>query len=387
MLPSLRNKLVGVGVALIVGHGGFAQAQVQEQRALTAVREEIGALKARLDREHRSLEREYGALREAEEAATAALDALQALRQRLADNREQAAELEVRRGEIGERLTEERGALADQVRMSYLTGRQEAVKLLLNQQEPARLGRMMTYYDYLNRARSQRIDAVSAELAALAEIAAAAQRLTVELADLERQRVAEVEALQNVRAERQAAIEDLDAAIRTDEDAVARLTAEEARLTELVQELEAVLAEFPVDSQAPFGEQRGALPWPIGGTALNAFGDARAAGELRWQGVQVAAPAGTAVRSIYHGRVVYSDWLPGLGLLVIVDHGDGYMSLYGHNESLLKEAGEWVTPGEAIAEVGDTGGQAQTALYFEIRSNGDPVDPAAWMARPGPRAR
>ena len=112
---------------------------------------------------------------------------------------------------------------------------------------------------------------------------------------------------------------------------------------------------------------------------INDYGDARAGDQLKWNGVIMGAPAGTPVRTVYHGRVVYAYWLPGLGLLVIVDHGDAYMSLYGHNETMLKELGDWVAPGEVIAQVGDSGGQSRNALHFEIRRNGEPIDPRPWM--------
>jgi septal ring factor EnvC (AmiA/AmiB activator) len=102
---------------------------------------------------------------------------------------------------------------------------------------------------------------------------------------------------------------------------------------------------------------------------------------VKWSGVLLEAAAGTPVRAVYHGRVAYADWLPGLGLLMIVDHGGGYMTLYGHNEALLKESGDWVEPGEPIAQVGDTGGQARPGLYFEIRLKGEPVNPHPWIAR------
>jgi len=359
-------------------------AQAPEQRALDAVRAEIEQLQARLARENASLEREYAELERAERASSAAAATLQDVRERVAANRRQGESLAAERNAIERRLGAERGALASQVRMSYLAGREETVKLLLNQQDPARLGRMMTYYDYLNRARAQRIDAVTSELDALAQVVADSARVAAELAVLERERQTEAEKLARTRAERADAVAALNAAIDSDEAAVARLKSEESRLSTLVQELNAVLGEFPIDSQAPFSAIRGKLPWPLPGRLLNRYGDARAGPEVRWRGVQVGAPAGTPVRAIYHGRIVYSDWFPGLGLLTIVDHGDGYMSLYGYNDALFKETGEWVTAGEAIAQVGDSGGQAQTALYFEILEDGEPVDPRAWLSRAEP---
>lgn len=360
-------------------------AQTREERALSAVREELEALQDRLERDHAGRERQYRELERVELDGAAAAATLEELREQLSMQQARAAQIATQAQETRTRLGSERAALASQVRMSFLTGRQETIKLMLNQEAPERLGRMMVYYDYLNRARSRRIESVSGELAALAELAAAAELVTQELATLERDQQRELEGLQRLRAERRTAVEALEATIESAEQEIERLRAEEQRLTELVREIHAVLAEFPVDSQEPFSASRGRLAWPVAGTMLSRFGQPRSGAAVRWQGVQVGAPAGTPVRSIYHGQVVFSDWLPGHGLLVIVDHGEGYMSLYGHNEALLKESGDWVAPGEAIAQVGDSGGQAQTALYFEIRRNGDPVDPQPWMSRSAPQ--
>jgi len=378
-----RTGIVVAGLALCVATM-TARAQEQEERALAAVRDELAALEARLDRENANREREYESLERAELATAEAAAALEDLRGRVAENRRQIRALARDEAEVDARLTQERDALIRQVRMSFYSGRQETLKLLLNQQDPAQLGRMMAYYDYLNRARAERIDRVGMELAALAQIRAASETAAAELAELEREQQAELEKRERLREQRREAVAELDRAIDSDAASIARLQREERRLAELVEELEAVLAEFPVDSDEPFGMARGKLPWPVAGTVLSRYGEARAGTAVRWQGIQVGAAAGAAVRAIYHGWVVYSDWLPGLGLLAIIDHGDGYMSLYGHNEALLKEVGDWVTPGEAISQVGDSGGQATTALYFEIRENGEPVNPQAWLSSAEP---
>jgi septal ring factor EnvC (AmiA/AmiB activator) len=362
-----------------------ALAQTQEERALTAVREQLESLQTRLERSNADRERQYAQLRRIELDGAAAAATLEELRERLAQQEARRAEIDEQSSQTRARLGRERDALANQVRMSYLTGRQETIKLMLNQESPERLGRMMVYYDYLNRTRSRRIANVSRELDVLAELGAAADQVTRELAALEAEQQRELEGLETLRVERQVAVGTLEETIESAQQEIDRLQAEEQRLTELVREINEVLAEFPVDSQEPFSASRGRLAWPIPGTVLSRFGQSRVGAQVRWQGVQVAAPAGTPVRSVYHGRVVFSDWLPGHGLLIIVDHGERYMSLYGHNEALLKESGDWVEPGEAIAQVGDSGGQAQTALYFEIRRNGDPVDPQPWMSRAEPQ--
>jgi septal ring factor EnvC (AmiA/AmiB activator) len=141
------------------------------------------------------------------------------------------------------------------------------------------------------------------------------------------------------------------------------------------------MAGFPVETDEPFASLKGKLTWPVQGRLAGDYGQPRGTGTVKWNGVLLETAAGTPVRAVYHGRVAFADWLPGLGLLVIVDHGGGYMSLYGHNEALLKESGDWVEPGEAIAQVGDTGGQSRAGLYFEIRYNGEPVNPHAWIGR------
>ncbi|NIW25502.1 MAG: peptidoglycan DD-metalloendopeptidase family protein [Gammaproteobacteria bacterium] len=370
---------------LLLASIGSALAQTQEERALTAVREQLQALQGRLDRSNADRERQYGELRRIELDGAAAAAALEELRGRLAQQQARRVEIDTQSNETRVRLGREREALANQVKMSYLTGREETIKLMLNQEAPERLGRMMVYYDYLNRTRSRRIDNVSRELEVLAGLAEEAQQATRALAALEADQQRELDGLEELRAERAVAVTALDATIDSAEQEIDRLRAEEQRLTELVREINEVLAEFPVDSQEPFSASRGQLAWPIPGTVLSRFGQSRAGAQVRWQGVQVGAPAGTPVRSVYHGRIVFSDWLPGHGLLIIVDHGEGYMSLYGHNEVLLKESGDWVAPGEVIAQVGDSGGQAQTALYFEIRRDGDPVDPQPWMSRAEPQ--
>ncbi|HVY65231.1 MAG TPA: peptidoglycan DD-metalloendopeptidase family protein, partial [Gammaproteobacteria bacterium] len=308
---------------------------------------------------------------------------------KLNDVRAKLAEQRAARRALGEqteranqRLAAERAALAAQVRMSYVTGRAEVFKLLLSQESPAELGRMLVYYDYFNRARSVRIGAVRTDLERHAALNADTQRVEAQLKDLEAAQAAQVAALAKARDERQAVVTRLDASIKDDSAAVAKLRGEEKRLADLVERLRELMAGLPVEGDQPFASLKGKLSWPVAGRLAGDYGQPRAGGVVKWNGVLLEATAGTAVRAVYHGRVAYADWLPGLGLLVIIDHGGGYMSLYGHNEALLKEAGDWVQPGETIAQVGDTGGQPRPALYFEIRYKGEPVNPHTWITRP-----
>jgi septal ring factor EnvC (AmiA/AmiB activator) len=244
---------------------------------------------------------------------------------------------------------------------------------------------MLVYFDYYNRARSSRIAAVAGELTKLAELEDDTARVETELTALETAQAREVAALEKSRDERRAALAKAEAEIRDGTAAIAKLRAEEQRLAELVQRVGELMAGFPVDSEEPFAASRGKLAWPVQGRVTGNFGQVRGAGPVRWNGVLVEAAAGTPVRAVHRGRIAFADWLQGVGLLIIVDHGGGFMTLYGHNEALLKESGDWVEPGELIAQVGDTGGQASSGLYFEIRQNGEPVDPNRWLARAAAR--
>lgn len=360
----------------------FAGAQSRNARQdLQAVRKEIKAVEARLARQSSERDENARALRAAETEIAAASRKLAEVRARLSDQQARRRSLGREAAQATERLAAERDALARQVRASYMSGGAEVFKLLLSQESPASLGRMMVYYDYFNRARSERIAAVRTDLARLAELDAATAAVAQELAALEASQASQLAALDRARDERRAALAKLDAGIKDDKAAVAKLRAEERRLTDLIKQLAEATAGFPVDSDEPFARLKGKLAWPVQGRIVGDYGQLRDGGPVKWNGVLLEAKQGTEVRAIYRGRVVFADWLSGLGLLTIVDHGGGYMSLYGHNEALLKEAGDSVEPGEVIARVGDSGGQARAGVYFEIRQNGEPVNPHPWIAR------
>ncbi len=384
--PSGRRRRAGLGGAAlaIVAFGwslGLAQDRRESEAALSTVRKEIKELQERIARETTRRDASTRALRAAEVEIAAATRNLAEVRGDLRTQQAARRELTQETQRADRRLVTEKEALARQVRSSYMAGRDELFKLLLSQESPAALGRMLTYFDYYNRARSVRIGAVAGELAKLAELEAKTTGVEAELAALEPAQARELASLAKSRDERRAAVAKVDEEIRDGTVAVAKLRAEEQRLADLVRRLGEVMAGFPVDTDEPFASAKGKLAWPVQGRIAGNYGQARSAGPVKWSGVLLEAEAGTPVRAVYHGRLAFADWLAGLGLLVIVDHAGGYMSLYGHNEALLKESGEWVGPGEAIAQVGDTGGQARAGLYFEIRLNGEPVDPNPWIAK------
>ena len=379
--PTRIRVAFGLLNALVLFAALLPPVGAQEAGAPTveAVQAEIRALQQRLARQNRELDAGQQALRDQERAIAARTRELAGIRDDIETQSQQSRRFRAQAAEVRDRLTIERQDLAEQVRMAYLSGRREMVKLLLNQESPARLGRLLVYYDYLNRKRPERIGAVGRDLEEQERLAAQSEQAAAELASLELAQADELAALESDREERRRVLARIEEGIRSADSELQRLLEEERRLTEVVAEVDALVTEYPADMALDFRDARGQLTWPVQGALINDYGDSRVDGRLRWNGVMVGAPRGSPVRSVHAGRVVYADWLPGLGLLVIVDHGMGYMSLYGHNEDILTESGAGVAAGQPIAQVGDSGGQRQSALYFEIREDGDPVDPRPWM--------
>jgi murein hydrolase activator len=377
-----HRAILGLAAVALVGSPGSAQDQRKSEAQLKTVRKQIKDLEAQLTRDTARRDEGAKALREAETESAQAARKLADVRAQLVEQRTARRALTEQTDRANQRLAAERAALGSQVRMSYVLGQAETLKLLLSQQNPATLGRMWVYYDYLNRARTARIAAVATDLERLSTLNAETERVEAGLKVLEASQATQLAALTKARDERQKVVTRLDSSIKDDSANVGKLHGEEKRLSDLVERLRQLMAGLPIEGDQPFATLKGKLAWPVQGRVVGDFGQPRAGSVVKWNGVLLEAPAGTAVRAIYHGRVAFADWLPGLGLLVIVDHGGGYMSLYGHNEALLKDSGDWVQPGDTVAQVGDTGGQPKPALYFEIRYKGEPVNPHTWITRP-----
>jgi len=276
-------------------------------------------------------------------------------------------------------LGKERSLLAEQIRVAYKTGRHDYLKLLLNQEDPDLIGRMLIYHDYYNKARSDRIADIKITLQNIRSISAMIDRETEQLEELREQQIYRLEELTAYRDSRASIIQQLESYISEQDRELQNLQRNEQELTELLENLKKQKSIVELyEDLPPFNTLRGKLPWPVEGQLTARFGAPRRDGNLQWTGVRISANAGEEVRAISPGKIIFADWFRNLGLLIIIDHGGGYMSLYGHNERLMKKAGDFVLAGEEIAKVGDTGGQTETALYFEIRQEGTPVDPALW---------
>lgn len=353
-----------------------ANAELAKLRArMTELQQQLEATRAQepdLARKVREVEQRIGRLN----------GSLRSVEAQLRKGERRLGELQDSYADTNAELESERQLLARQLRAAYMLGRQEQVKLLLNQEDPARFGRTLTYYRYLNQARLARIDKVEAMLQRLGDLQRdiATQRDT--LAQTETRQLAEMAELDQERQRRESLLSQVQAEIRDKGDQLVQMQKDEKRLEQLIQDLQRALADLaPSGGQRqPFAKLKHKLPWPVSGRLTANFGDRRDVGNLRWRGAFIAAPASREVHAVAHGRVAFADWLRGFGLLIIIDHGDDYMTLYGHNQALFKQVGEWVAPGEVIASVGDTGGMPQTGVYFELRHKGEPINPTAWCA-------
>ncbi len=352
----------------------------QAREKLDAVRAEIKAL---AEQQHQT-EGERGeaarALRTKEtELADVARD-VHALDEKLAAQQGDLDRLDAERAKLETALKSQRDALGALLRSAYALGRNEELKLLLQQNDVAAIARVLAYNRYFQRARVGRIDQLSVDLEQLAKVQDSIRAKTAELASTRDARAAEGEKLEQERGERETLVGALDAKLKEQGARAAALGKDEKALTALIEKLRDVFADIPkqLSGAEPFASERGRLPWPVPGKIARAFGAADESGR-RSSGLLIAAKNGTAVHAVSHGRVVFADWLRGYGLMTIVDHGDGYLSLYGCNETLLKDVGDWVNAGETIATSGASGGQKTPGLYFEVRAKGQPVDPKAWL--------
>jgi murein hydrolase activator len=357
----------------------------QTEAELAAIQAEIERVRVQVERDEIERDRLARELRSAEKSVGAARAALERLRDERAEHTARRRALAEEKSRQQESLARGRSALAGQIKAAYVIGREEPLRLLLNQKDPSLAGRMLAYYGYFGRARAEHIERISASVQRIEELDAELASEELKLEALETEGRAELARLVEARAKRGTVLASLTAESRVRTQSLDKLRGQKATLERLLRELKRAMEKFPMTSKEAFAKLRGKLAWPVVGRIVAHFGESRAGG-IKWDGVLVETERGTPVRSVHDGRMVYADWLPGLGLLAIVDHGEGYLSLYGHNERLYKAAGERVVAGDTIAAAGDSGGRTRPELYFEIRKAGKPVDPRPWFRAATPRA-
>jgi murein hydrolase activator len=373
--------LFAVLFALLAGGeaAGADAKDVEAERQLEALKSRISLIEQAQRRAAQARDRESRALREVETEVARQSRALEEIRRERLAVVTRRDILASRQAELAQGLKADSAVLADELRAAWMVGGEPRLKLMLSQRDPAALGRMLAWYGYVARARAGRMEELRARLAALTEVSRQVEVESARLAAAEARQADAVAALDEARAARAKAVAELDADLARQGQEAERLREEAAALEQLIQELRAAVADLPIADAVPFAAQRGRLTWPVQGVLARDFG-ARRGGGPESNGVLIAAERGTDVKAVWHGRVAYANWLPGLGLLLVLEHGDGFMSLYAHNEVLFSEVGDWVSAGEVVGRVGDSGGRDQAGLYFEIRSGTKPQNPTPWFS-------
>jgi murein hydrolase activator len=355
------------------------QDSAQAKAKLAAVRARITELTKRMGTQLAQRDSLSARVRETELVIAGKRQHVEELRVAQAAVERKRVELRAEEGRNLAALQSERVSLAAQARAAYMIGRQEELKLLLNQSNPASLGRTLTYYGYFAEQRSRKIKAIQDDETRVQQLVTQIEQQTQALKKLEDDATAEIAGLQHARTERFVAVAALTKKLASDNQELGNLKKQEQAVESLVADLSRMMQDFPSDPSQSFENLRGKLPWPVPGRISARYQAPReSSGGVRWNGVMIETAAGAKVRVPFFGRVVYADWLQGLGMLMIIAHSGGYMTLYGHAEVLYKSVGDRVAPGDVIAALRDTEG-AKPELYFEIREGRKTVDPKLWL--------
>jgi septal ring factor EnvC (AmiA/AmiB activator) len=355
--------------------------EVEEKKAeLADIKLKIANLQEEMRERHSILKKEDTVLKDVDLRINEINNKLRNLDSRKQDINKELSDLNEKKSSTAASLEGEQLILAQQLRSAYISGHEEYIKLIMNQQDPAAVSRMLVYYRYLTESRVRTINKINQHLELLSSLESSIQGRSAELKDLidlERQRW---QSLNIAYQEQKKAVDILRGELGSNEQQIQRMHNDEQELLRLIEKLQEILDELLEEERTgtSFKALRGSLELPAEAKVIVRYGSQRKIGNLRWKGVMLAGKLGSDIHAVYAGRVVYADWMRGFGLLLIIDHGDSYLSLYGQNESLLVEEGDWVETGQTIATMGKSGGSSRPSLYFEIRYKGKPQNPLLW---------
>jgi septal ring factor EnvC (AmiA/AmiB activator) len=396
-------RLVLASLALI-GQPAWADSKSE----LQSLRERLQKLQQEYQRTRESSAEAADALKQSERAISEAGRRLYQLEREQREVQANLRSATTEAEQTGIEIRERQARLSEMIRQAYMRGGGDALKLMLNGENPSQAARDLHYLSYLSSAQLQLIDELKTDLGKLAELRESAAEKDRALAEIRRAQLNERENLLREKQERQKVLNKLAGEIKKQRKEIATLKRDEQRLSELVARLAklaakpkpkskpqpssarpgatggkplAVNTEVPQPGRdgTPFSRLKGLLRLPVVGELMNKFGTPREGGGVSWKGLFIRAPEGAEVRAVAGGTVAFADWLRGFGNLMIVDHGEGYMSLYSNNESLYKQAGDAVKTGETIATVGNSGGQESPGVYFELRHQSRPINPMTWI--------
>lgn len=379
------NLLARVLVATILALGLLAQfatatEQDRKEKDLKILQTKINKLKLAIDSREDSKSRYTRQLKKIEISVADISRKIRVSKREIGAQQAELSMLRSSRKKYQQQLSQENEFLASQVYTAFTLGRQEKIKLLFSQKNPGELQRNLVYYQYFSNARADLISRVKHSIDNILVAEAGIKKVRLTLENSHRLLKTQKAGLDKDSAKRKSIIASLDKQLKQQGGHLTRLEDEAAQLQNLISSIQDILIETPLPEleRKPFAKLKGQLAWPVKGEVKKLFGRQKPLSDLRWQGIMIYAPAGDHVKAISRGRIAFADWLRGLGNLIIIDHGNSYLSLYGHNESLFKSAGEWVEPGDIISSIGSSGGQQKSGLYFEIRKKNQPQNPSSW---------
>jgi septal ring factor EnvC (AmiA/AmiB activator) len=349
------------------------------QAKLQLLQSTIAELKVELEKVKGSRNQLQTNLQSSEVDISQLVKKIERLKGDLASQKKHLAQLNNQRNELQQSQKQQQHIIIQHINAAHRLGQQSQLKLLLNQQHPAELARTLKYYQYFLDARSEKIDSYIQTISEIntlePQITQQTKQIQSDKQDLEKQHLT----LKQRQNDRRLALKEIQQSISSKDKELKKLVDDKKQLAMLIKQLSEAIANINLSgNDQPFAQRRGKMTLPSKGKVSHRFGSPRIAGRLNWEGVIITAPEGTPVKAVHHGRVVFADYMRGHGLLLIIDHGDSFMSLYANNQILMRDVGDWISSNEEIGRVGTTGGQTLAGLYFEIRHNGKPVDPNIW---------
>lgn len=383
-----RNALLCLCLVASIGSASAARQDKLEQ-----LRKRISSLQQELEKTSESKSEVADSLRDSERAISDSKRKLAELAQQQSTAQSTLRQLQLQAQQLEADMQGQQVRLGKLLYQQYTGGSQEYLKLLLDGRDPNQTARDMQYYEYIARSRAAWLKSLRTDLAQLREVAVQTRQKSAEIASLQTEQAKQRRGLEQDKRARQQVLRKISAQLKQQRREISRLQRDEKRLAQLVERLSRMLAQpkgkeqfrndsLPDDSfgGSPFDALKGKLHLPVKGVVSNRFGSRRPDSTVLWKGLFLRAAAEQPVKAVAAGRVVFADWLRGFGNLLIIDHGKGYMSLYGNNDTLYKQVGDEVHGGDTVAAVGNTGGNADSGLYFELRHEGKPLDPMQWVA-------
>ena len=377
----MRLSIVWLFLSLGLIGSLSASEEVDVENELSALRETLENIETTWRASRTALTETELALSKADAAVSRQVTELRRTQQREAETQTQIDLLTGHKSELTRQRDEELLQVKQHIRAAARMGATSPLKVMLNQEDPNSVARVARYFGYFAEARLESTRALEATLAELADSEVQLQEETKALAAQRELARVQRDELQEKRSDARAIVARYTAEFDSIDTRLSQLRANEQDLIDLLESLRASIFDIGQPNEVvPFASRKGQLALPLEGPLIKRFGELRPEGRVKWTGVLIEAELGTPVKAIHYGRVVFADWLRGFGLLMIISHDNGYMSLYGHNQVLLVEPGEWVNPGQIIGETGTSGGQPLPTTYFEIRAAGQPIDPMLWCA-------